>query len=396
MPAYQFQALNAAARTEHGVVQADTARAARALLRDRGLTPLAVTEVEGAAAERARLSARARVLFTRQLATLVQAGLPLEEALAAVAEGADGRLRAVALGLRARVMEGAALAPALAEFPGSFDALFRATVAAGEQSGRLPLVLRRLAEHLEGRDVLRRRLIAALTYPALLLAVALAVVAGLLGYVVPQVAEVFARSGQTLPWATRALLAISGGLIRHGPWLLPLLALAAAGLAALWRRPDFALARARLWLRLPGAGRLLQALETARFARTLALLGGSAVPLLQGLQLAAGTVRNPVLRQALGEAAARVREGAPLSRALAQTGRFPPLAQRLIASGERAGRLDAMLEETAAQLEGELDAVLAVATAVLGPAVILAVGALVLFIVLAILLPIFQMNQLIH
>ncbi|MBB5014712.1 type II secretion system inner membrane protein GspF [Rehaibacterium terrae] len=396
MPAFEYQALDTAGRTEKGVLQADTARAARAALRERGLTPLAVDEVEGAAAERARLAMSARVLFTRQLATLVRAGLPLDEALAAVAEGAEGRTRAVALSLRARVMEGASLAQALGEFPGSFDALYRATVAAGERSGRLDTVLLRLAAHLESRDALRRKLIGALTYPALLLAVSLLVVTGLLLYVVPEVTGVFARSGQALPWATRLLLLLSDGLRAHAVWLLPLSIALGAALAVLWRRPAFAARRDALWLRLPGIGRLLAALETARFARTLALLGGSAVPLLDALTLAAATVRNRVLRAALDGVAARVREGAPLSRALAQSGHFPPLALRLIASGERAGRLDAMLDEAADQLERELDTVLGVAMAALGPAVILFVGGLVLFIVLAILLPIFQMNQLIR
>lgn len=396
MPAFDYQALTAAGRTEKGVLQADTARAARALLRERGLTPLAVEEVAAAAVERQRLSMAARVVLTRQLATLVAAGLPLEEALAALAEGAEGRSRAVALALRARVMEGAPLATALGEFPASFDALYRATVAAGEQSGRLDTVLLRLADHLETRDALRRKLIGALAYPVLLLAVSLLVVGGLLLYVVPQVTEVFARGGQALPLPTRLLLGLSEGLRSHAFWLLPLLLALLAAAVALWRRPAVRDWRHGLWLRVPGLRRLAIAIDTARFARTLALLGGSAVPLLEALRLAAATVGNSVLRADLAEAAVRVREGASLSKALAAGGRFPPVALRLIASGERAGRLDAMLDEAADQLERELDTTLAVASATLGPAVILGVGLLVLFIVLAILLPIFEMNQLVR
>lgn len=396
MPAFHYEALDPAGRTQKGVLQADTARAARGQLRERGLAPLEVREVEGVVARRSGVSAGARVTLTRQLATLVAAGLPLEEALAALADGAEPRVRALALGLRARVMEGATLAQALGEFPGTFDALYRSTVQAGEQSGRLDRVLLRLADHLESRDALRRRLVGALAYPVLLLLVALAVVAGLLWFVVPEVTGVFVRSGQALPWPTRVLMALTGALRSHGWWLLPLLAVVAATLVALWRRQANALARDGLLLRLPFLGRLLVALDTARFARTLAMLGASAVPLLEALGLATATVQNTVLREALAGVAGRVREGASLAQALAATGRFPTVAVRLVASGERAGRLDAMLDEAAAQLERELDTVMAVATAALGPAVILGVGGVVLFIVLAILLPIFQMNQLIR
>lgn len=396
MPAFQFQALTSAGRAEKGVLQADTARAARATLRERGLTPLDVHEVVADATDdRARLGATGRVLLTRQLATLVRAGLPLDEALSALAEGAEGRTRALALALRARVTEGASLAQALGDYPGTFDALYRASVAAGEQSGQLERVLLGLADHLESRDGMRRKLIGALAYPALLLIVALLVVTGLMLYVVPEVTGVFTRTGQTLPAPTRALIFISTALRATWWWLLPLLLGAGMGLATAWRRAGFRRWRDTAWLRLPGLGRLFIAVDTARFARTLALLGASAVPLLDALALAAATVRNTVLREALSGVAARVREGVPLSKALARSGRFPPVAVRLIGSGERAGKLDSMLDEAAAQLERELDTTLSVAMAALGPMVILLVGALVLFIVLAILLPIFEMNQLI-
>ncbi len=223
--------------------------------------------------------------------------------------------------------------------------------------------------------------------------VALTVVAGLLAYVVPQVTEVFLRGGQALPWPTRALLAVSEGSARFGPWLVLASAASAAAIAAFWRRPDWLRRRHALWLRLPTLGTWIVKVEVARFVRTLALLGGSAVPLPEALRLAGGTVRNRVLAEALETVEARVREGVSLSRALAAIGRFPPVALRLIASGERAGRLDAMLDEAAEQIERELDTTTQVAAAALGPATILIVGALVLFIVLAILLPIFQMNQ---
>lgn len=396
MPAFHYQALSAGNRTEKGVLQADTARAARAALRERGLTPLNVALVEAADSHGTRLSGTALVLFTRQLATLFSAGLPLDEVLAATADGADGALRTLTLALRARVMEGSSLAQALAEFPATFPPLYRASVAAGEQAGRLGTVLSQLAAHLESRDAMRRRVILALAYPLLLLFFALLVVSGLMLYVVPEVTGVFVRNGQTLPWATRTLLAISAGL-QAGVWWLIAAALAAiGGLMASWRRAAFVRWRHRNWLRVPLLSRLLIALDSARYARTLALLGASAVPLLDAMSLANATVANHDLRAALGQAAARVREGVPLAQALARSGWFPPLAVRLIASGERAGRLDAMLDEAAAQLERELDMVLSVLMAALGPVVIVLVGGLVLFIVLAILLPIFQLNQLVR
>lgn len=397
MPAYQFEALDAHGRSHAGTVQADSPRGVRAQLRERGLTSLGVVEV-GSASSRGggpHLGIAAQALMTRQLATLVHAGLPLEEALAALAEGSEPKTGALVSALRARVMEGATLAAALGEFPRMFDQLYCASVAAGEHSGRLDEVLLRLTDYLEGRDAMRRRLIGALAYPALLCLVALLVVGGLMLYVVPEVTAVFTRTGQALPWPTRVLLAISGGLRANIGWLLALFAALSLGLASAWRRPGFRRWRHAAVLKLPLLGRLVTAVDIARFARTLAMLGLSAVPLLEALQLAAEAVQNRLIREALDAAAVQVRAGATLSRALARDARFPPIAARLIANGERAGRLDSMLDEAADQLERELDTVASVAMAGLGPAVILLVGGLVLFIVLAILLPIFAMNQLI-
>jgi general secretion pathway protein F len=397
MPAYQFEALDAHGRSHAGTVQADSPRGVRAQLRERGLTSLSVVQVGGASSRGGgpHLGIAAQALMTRQLATLVHAGLPLEEALAALAEGSEPKTGALVSALRARVMEGATLAAALGEFPRMFDSLYCASVAAGEHSGRLGEVLSRLTAYLEGRDAMRRRLIGALAYPALLCLVALLVVGGLMLYVVPEVTAVFTRTGQALPWPTRMLLAISDGLRADIGWLLALSTALALGLAAVWRRPGFRRWRHASVLRLPLLGRLVTAVDFSRFARTLAMLGLSAVPLLEALQLAAEAVQNRLLREALDAAAVQVRAGAPLSRALERDMRFPPIAARLIANGERAGRLDSMLDEAADQLERELDTVTSVAMAGLGPVVILLVGALVLFIVLAILLPIFAMNQLI-
>ncbi|MGA9422915.1 MAG: type II secretion system inner membrane protein GspF [Rhodanobacteraceae bacterium] len=402
MPAFAYQALDNSGKTLRGVLQGDTARAVRSTLRERGLNPLAVDEVSEGARHRARpfsrrgLSAQQLALLTRQLATLVGAGLPMDEALAALSEQAGGdRQQELTAALRGRVLEGASLAQAMAEFPDTFPEIFRASVAAGEQAGRLDPVLEKLADYAEARDALKQTILAALAYPLLLSLVAIAVVAGLLTYVVPQIVGVFQNLHQTLPLATRMLMAASA-FLRSWGWLLLLL------LAAFMVAARFALKREpvryrwhALLLRMPLVGSLVRAASTARATRTLALLAGSAVPLLDALSIAAQVVSNLPMRAALQRAAFKVREGGGFSRALGESGQFPPIALRLIASGERSGELPRMLIEAAAQQQRELDRWLTVLSAVLGPAVILLVGAMVLFIVLAILLPIFNLNQMV-
>ncbi len=397
MPAFQFEAIDSFGQFQRGTVQADTARGARAQLRAQNLTVLSALQVNNGVdgSGEPQLNATSKFLMTRQLATLVRAGLPLDEALAALSDDPDAKARTMALALRARVMEGSTLATALDGFPATFDALYRASVAAGEHSGQLSEVLLRLADHLERRDALRRRLTGALAYPVLLLLVALLVVSGLMFYVVPEVTAVFIRTGQTLPLPTRALLASSQALRVHGPLLGVLLLAVVVLSASLWQRPAFLHWRHQRLLDAPFVGRWVLALEFSRFARTLALLGMSAVPLLDALHLATRTVRNLQIRESLIDVAAQVRAGQPLSKSLATNPRFPAIAVRMINSGESAGRLDSMLDEAAAQLERELDTAASIAMTALGPIVILLVGGLVLFIVLAILLPIFEMNQLI-
>lgn len=398
MPAFEYQALDAGGRAQRGVLQADTARAARASLRERGLNPLQVDQVADAAARTTRAGLRGPqlVLLTRQLATLVASGLPIDEALQALAEGSEGRLRTQVVALRARVMEGASLAAAMAEFPETFPALFRASVAAGESAGKLDRVLLRLADYAETRDALQRKVLLALTYPLLLTTVALAVVVGLMVWVVPQVIGVFVQYQQALPLPTRLLILVSDLVGRYGTLLVLGVVLAVVALVFGLRSEALRGRWHALQLRLPIVGRLVRASQTGRFARTLALLVGSAVPLLEALAIAAQVVENRPLREALARVAVRVREGQSFARALADTREFPPVAVRLIASGEKSGRLDEMLFEAAAHQERELDTALGVAMAALGPGVILAVGGLVLFIVLAILLPIFELNTLIR
>ena len=401
MPAFAYQALDQLGKTQRGVLQGDTARAVRASLREKGLNPLEVTPVteaqqQGRSIMRRGLSGAQLALLTRQLATLLKAGLPVDEALAALAEqNDDQRARTLVIGLRSRVMEGAGLATALADAPESFPEIYRASIAAGEQSGRLDQVLARLADYSEARDALNQKIWAALAYPLLLTLVAIAVVTGLLVYVVPQIVGVFTQMHQVLPAPTRALLALSAFLQVWG-WLVLLAIVAAAisGSLAL-RTEQVRTAWHGVLLRLPLIGRLTRASNTARAARTLALLTASAVPLLDALNIAAQVVPNLPMRAALKRAALKVREGGSFSRALGDSGYFPPVALRLIASGERAGELEHMLEEAANHQQRELDRWVTTLTAILGPLVILVVGAMVLFIVLAILLPIFNLNQMV-
>jgi len=401
MPAFAYQALDQLGKTQRGVLQGDNARAVRASLREKGLNPLEVTPVTETQQGRGGLLRRGLgsaqlALLTRQLATLLKAGLPVDEALAALSEqNDDQRARGLVMALRSRVLEGAGLAAALGDAPESFPEIYRASVAAGEQSGRLDQVLARLADYSEARDALNQKIWGALAYPLLLTLVAIAVVTGLLVYVVPQIVGVFTQMHQTLPWPTRALLALSAFIQAWGWLLLLAIAASAVGGTLALRTAQVRSAWHALLLRLPLIGRLTRASNTARASRTLALLTASAVPLLEALNIAAQVVPNLPMRAALKRAAVKVREGGSFSRALGESGYFPPVALRLIASGERAGELERMLDEAANHQQRELDRWMTTLTAILGPLVILVVGAMVLFIVLAILLPIFNLNQMV-
>ncbi len=400
MPAFEYQALDDSGRRQRGVIEADSARSARGLLRDRGLTPLVVDAAAPGRAPRGQLLRRGLgstqlALFTRELSTLLSAGLPIDEALGALGEQAeDERLRTVLAALRTRVREGASLASALAEQPDNFPEFFRASVGAAEQSGQLDAVLARLADYAEDREAMRRRIWMALLYPLLLTGVALLVVAGLLLYVVPQVTEVFDNLGRGLPTLTRALIALSEGLPVVAPWLLAALVAIVFGVRWLLRDERWRARWQRFLLRLPLIGRLRLALDTARFTRTLGLLAGAGVPMLDALRMATQTVGLQPLKDALQRVSSRVREGSGLAVSLAESKLFPPVTLRLIGNGERAGRLPAMLDRAADHEATLLENRLTTFVAILGPAMILLVGVLVLLIVLAILLPIFELNTL--
>ncbi len=406
MGAFEYTALDSAGRERRGVLEGDTPRQVRQLLRDRQLLPVEVNPVaerdrpgtgRGLAWTRGGVSAADVALATRQLATLARAGLPLEEALLAVSEQTDRpRVQRVMLGVRAKVMEGHTLAAGLAEFPRVFPEIYRATVAAGEQSGHLDEVLERLAEYTEGRDQLRQRIVGALLYPIVLSIMCLGIVSGLLVYVVPKVVEVFETGKGSLPLMTRLLIGLSDFLRDWGPWLLGALVAGGILLARALREPAARRRFDRLMLRLPLAGRLLRGFNTARFTRTFSILTGSAVPVLDALRIAGQVVSSLPMREAVEAAAERVREGAPIGRSLATSRLFPPMTIHLISSGESSGRLEEMLERAATSQERELDGLLAALVGLLGPLMIVVMGVFVMGIVFAMLMPIFEMNTLIR
>ena len=402
MAAFEYTALDEDGRTRRGVLSGDSARQVRERLRAMGLVPVEVRGVREQAANPVglnpsrRISAAALALLTRQLATLLRAGMPLDESLRALgAQTPSRRLQAILADVCARITEGAALNEALSVYPGAFPEFYCSMVAAGEAGGRLEEVLERLADYTETRRALRQSLSTALIYPAILTLVSLLVVAVLLIYVVPEVVVVFRQTGQALPWLTAGLIATSQTLREVG-WLLCL----GAALALLLGR--FLLGRTvvrarfdRLLLHLPFIGRINRMLHAARLTRALAILTKSGVPLLESLQISSRMIINVPLRAAVEEAAVSVREGGRLHQALEVCGWFPPLLVQMLASGEESGELDDMLERAAAHEERELQSVLTAATALFEPFIILVMGAVVLVIVLAILLPIFEMNQLV-
>ena len=401
MPAYRFEAATPAGKIETGIVDADSPRQARSVLRDKGLTPIDLAPVENkSAAATTLVGGRLRdadlALATRQLASLLSARLPLERALGAVVQQADRSIvRDRFAAVRSDVVAGQSLAQAMAKYPRDFPEVYRALVTAGEQSGDLGLVMSRLADYVESRTALTQRVQLAFTYPAIVTLVALGVVVALLTYVVPQVVGVFQQTRQQLPWLTVALIATSA-FIRNWGWLIAVAAVAGViGWRFAVRGPAFRLAWHRRQLSLPLFGRLIRGVNTARFASTLAILTSSGVPLIRALEAGAQTLGNDSLRANVADAIARVREGAPLSRALAAGKQFPPVMIHMIASGEATGELPEMLERSATTLAQEVERRTLTLTSLLEPVLILIMGAIVLMIVLAVLLPIIEINQLV-
>ncbi|MFO1336247.1 MAG: type II secretion system inner membrane protein GspF [Piscinibacter sp.] len=400
MPAYKFEALDAAGKASSGLLEADNAKAARAQLRAQALVPLEVKAVTADSAPAGTLSFKRKVfgstgltVWTRQLAGLVGSGLPLERALTALAEEAeDNRQRELVAHLRSEVNSGSSFARALSTLPREFDEVYRGVVAAGEASGALGTVLEKLADDLEERQALRAKLIGATLYPAIVSLIAVVIVVFLVTYVVPQVASVFTSSKRALPGLTVAMLAISG-FLRSWGWLL-LLGLA-GGIAALLyalRNEAFRERFDAAWLTLPLIGRLSRGYNAARFAGTLAMLAGAGVPILKALQAAAETLSNRAMRADAMEALVQVREGAPLASALATKKRFPGLLAMFSRLGEQTGQLPVMLERAARQLGAEVQRRAMQMATILEPLLIVAMGGVVMLIVLAVLLPIIQLN----
>lgn len=404
MPAYAFEALDAEGATQKGVIEADTAKAARGLLRGRALVPLEVRPVSSGEAagsntpralfSRPVFSQTGLAIWTRQLAGLVGSGLTLERALTALADEADNeRLHHLLAALRAEVNAGSSFGKALSRFPREFPDIYVAVVGAGEQSGHLGRVLERLADDLEERQALNAKLLAATLYPAIVTVAAIAIVLLLMTYVVPQVANVFAGSKRALPFLTVMMLGLSNFLLS---WGLVLLVLLGAGVAALRLALRSEAFRERFdagWLKLPLLGRLSRGYNAARFAGTLALLAGAGVPILKALQAAAETLGNRSMRADAMDALVLVREGAPLASALAQKKRFPGLLAMFARLGEQTGQLPSMLQRAANQLSAEVQRRALQLATLLEPLLIVGMGLMVMLIVLAVLLPIIQLNQ---
>jgi general secretion pathway protein F len=400
VPAYKFEALNAAGKTTTGLVEADNLKAARSQLRAQALVPLDVTQVASAGTQTKGLSLSRKVfsstslaVWTRQLAGLVGAGLPLERALTALSDEAeDPRQRELVAHLRSEVNGGSPFARALGSMPREFDEVYRGVVAAGEQSGALGTVLERLADDLEGRQALKAKLIGATLYPAIVSLIAVVIVIFLVTYVVPQVASVFTNSKRALPALTVAMLAISAFVRNYGWFMLLALIGGGIGLKLMLRNEVFREQFDASMLTVPLIGKLARGYNAARFSGTLAMLAGAGVPILKALQAAAETLSNRAMRADAMDALVQVREGAPLASALAGKKRFPGIIAMFARLGEQTGQLPRMLERAATQTSTEVQRrALAMAT-ILEPLLIVVMGAVVMLIVLAVLMPIIQLN----
>jgi general secretion pathway protein F len=408
MPAYQFEALSEDGATRKGVIEADSAKSARGALRLQSLIPLSVETLHGADGKSKSLLQRdlfnakvfgnsALTVLTRQLAGLVTAGLPLERALAALAEEAPRESqRNLLSALRADVNGGSTFAKALSEHPREFSNVFVAVIGSGEQGGNLGLVLERLADDLEEQQTLKSKLIGAALYPGIVSLVAIVIVMFLLSYVVPQVASVFAGSKRTLPWLTSAMLALSAFVRGYGWWALAVVVLASVGAAQALKQPALRLRFDAFWLRLPIIGHLASHYNAARFAGTLAMLSSAGVPILKAMQTAAATLSNHAMRADLEDALVMVREGASLASAVAQKKRFPGLLSMFARLGEQTGQLPVMLGRCAQQLSNDVQRRAMALATILEPLLIVLMGLFVMLIVLAVLMPIIQLNQLVN
>ncbi len=404
MSAFEYTVLDQKGREQKGILEGDSARLVRQQLREKNLVPLTVLEVKKHLASdkkstfvlNQRISTTELALMTRQLATLARSGIPLDEATATVArQSIKPKVKKLLLGVRSKILEGHTLADGLRDYPQIFSEMYCATVAAGEQSGHLDVVLERLADYTEQRQQLQQRLKLALIYPVILTVMSILVVSGLLTYVVPEVVKVFSDTGQQLPFLTVALIAVSDFMQDWFVYLLLALIVIFAGFKKLIQQPVFKKHYHQFLLKIPVLGNLVQGGNSAQFSRTLSILAASGVPILDAMRIAVKVMDNIPMREAVENASQQVSEGSSLSVTLEQSGYFNPMLINLIASGETTGQLEQMLERAAMNQERELETTMAMLMGLLEPLLIVAMGSVVLIIVLAILLPVLDLNQLV-
>jgi general secretion pathway protein F len=404
MGAFEFVALDKHGKESKGLLEGDTPKHVRQLLRERELLPVKVSEVaqkeskrQASFSLRRGLSASELAMLTRQLATLSQAGLPLEEALLAVSQQNENpRAQRILLGVRSRVMEGHSLADGLADFPQAFPELYQATVAAGEQSGHLDAVLDRLADFTESRQILQQQVRNALIYPIALVVTAVAIISFMLAYVVPKVVYIFENYDQQLPLLTRIMIGASDFIRDYWFAIIGFVVIVVIGIRQLLKKEGPRRRYHYLLLKIPIVAKLTRGINTARFTQTLSILAGSGVPILESLRIAAKVVVNMPMREAIEEAALRIREGGMISRSLAASKLFPPMTTHLISSGEASGKLEEMLSRAATNQEREVDGLISTLLGIMQPLLVIVMAFIVLLIVLAILLPIFEINNLIR
>ncbi|GMR08944.1 MAG: type II secretion system inner membrane protein GspF [Gammaproteobacteria bacterium] len=408
MGAYEYTALDAAGKTHKGIQEGDTPRQIRQSLKLQGLIPTTVEAIQqraykkeeptgfSAIKQQKRVGVKDLASMTRQLATLIEAGFPVEESLAVTArQSSKPHVKSVLLGVRAMVLEGHSMANSLAAFPKVFPELYCSTVRAGEQSGHLDNVLLRLADYTEDRQALTQRITMAMVYPGVLTLVAIVIVALLMGYVVPQVVQVLQGSGEQLPLSTRILLTGSDIIVQYGVYMLLAVIAIIVGFRQALKNPAFRYQVDRLLLKIPLISGLVTRLNTARFTRTFSILSASGVPVIDAMNISAEVLTNSPMRKAVLRATDRVREGKPIHLSLEKSGYFPPLITSLIASGESSGKLDDMLQRAALSQEQELESSISIMLNLFEPAMIIVMALIVLFIVLSILTPIIELNNLI-
>jgi general secretion pathway protein F len=408
MAAFDYQAVDSKGKTQKGVIEGDTPRQVRGFLRDQGLMPIEVIptltkNAEGevkksflSSGKGSKISPSDLALITRQLATLVESGLPLEESLIAVAEQCEkNQIKSMMMGVRTKVTEGYGLSESMAEYPKTFNRLYRAMVAAGEKSGHLDKVLNRLADYTEQRQAMRSQLIQALVYPIIMTVVATGVIAILLTAVVPKIVGQFEHMGENLPATTQFLIASSDFLRDYGIFMLLLIAASILVFSHMMKKPHLQMSFHQQVLRLPGVGKVVKGINTARFARTLSILTASAVPLLESMRISGEVLDNLYIKKQVQESSNKVREGASLKVSLEQTKLFPPMMLHMIASGEKSGQLEHMLGRAADNQDREFDALVNISLKAFEPALMVVMAGVVLFIVMAILQPILALNNMV-